>query len=427
MFLEHIPLDGAMKKNIPLPSRILYFCYAVMLFLPLLSGGGCKAGIESKITKRPQPAPPGSIEFSGIALDLQGKAVAGAQLIFSDYLDPAGSDSASPVTPGGRAASRDSAVTETDAQGRFFIYLTVGRKEVLVVESGGFVKILYLELTLSGDMMNLDPDAEVIVKKQGDHGQAGGDDGTGGSENGNSGGNGDQSDSSGSGNDQGDNDQGENDDSGNGDGCPGDRIAPWVVESLPANNAGDVDINIAVTVTFSEPVDPLTVTDRTFLIPGVTGDLTVQGNVVLFRPTMPLSHDGIYTVDLTQGIRDLAGNAMAAPFSFTFFTVPEPLPQEYPVSVTVTGLIGTLRLTNSGLDEILTFTGDGTRSFTAAVADGSPYAVKIYSMPIIQCCRVTGGGNGDGTGLVQGCGVSVLVTCKTLSAHNINECRNPAP
>ncbi len=103
-----------------------------------------------------------------------------------------------------------------------------------------------------------------------------------------------------------------------------DTSAPDVTSTTPANNAADVMVNASLTANFSESVDPLTVTAATFTLRNgtttVPGAASASGGTATFRPAEPLANGSTYTASLTTGIKDLAGNALAASYSWSFTT-----------------------------------------------------------------------------------------------------------
>src|ERR1017187_7915693 len=104
-----------------------------------------------------------------------------------------------------------------------------------------------------------------------------------------------------------------------------DTIAPTVTLTVPANGQTAVPFNRIVSVAFSENMDPASITTSTFLItgPGVTpvlGTVARAGTTATFTPTVPFTANTIYTGTITTGVKDLAGNAMASNFVFTFTT-----------------------------------------------------------------------------------------------------------
>jgi hypothetical protein len=79
-----------------------------------------------------------------------------------------------------------------------------------------------------------------------------------------------------------------------------------------------------VTLTFSEEMDPLTITSNTFTlkqgttnVPGVVG---YSVKTASFTPATPLTSGLIYTATITTGAKDLAGNALAANLVWSFTT-----------------------------------------------------------------------------------------------------------
>ena len=109
-----------------------------------------------------------------------------------------------------------------------------------------------------------------------------------------------------------------------------DATAPTVTAVSPTNLAIGVSVNSVVTVTFSEGMDPTTITGTTFNLKVTAGGAVVAGsvsynsatNVATFTPTASLTSNTNYTVTVTTGVKDLAGNAMAAQFTSTFTTAP---------------------------------------------------------------------------------------------------------
>jgi hypothetical protein len=115
---------------------------------------------------------------------------------------------------------------------------------------------------------------------------------------------------------------------------PPDVTPPRVAAIVPAHNAVDVPPATFIEVTFSEPIDPATVTDASFRVS--TGGAAVAGvrtmldgnRRVRFTPSGPLPFAAVVVTELTAAIADLAGNALAdadgrpltQPLTFTFLT-----------------------------------------------------------------------------------------------------------
>ncbi|MBU4012708.1 MAG: DUF3494 domain-containing protein [Proteobacteria bacterium] len=103
-----------------------------------------------------------------------------------------------------------------------------------------------------------------------------------------------------------------------------DKTAPTVSSTIPADLATDVAINRNITATFSEAMDPLTITTATFtLTQGATpvpGAVTYVGTTATFNPTSNLAVSTVYTATITTGAKDLAGNALAVNKVWSFTT-----------------------------------------------------------------------------------------------------------
>ena len=93
---------------------------------------------------------------------------------------------------------------------------------------------------------------------------------------------------------------------------------------MPANAATGVAIGGNIAAAFSEAMDPLTITTATFtLMQGatpVTGTVSYAGVTATFNPTGALAPSTTYTATITTGAKDLAGNALAADFVWSFTT-----------------------------------------------------------------------------------------------------------
>ena len=85
----------------------------------------------------------------------------------------------------------------------------------------------------------------------------------------------------------------------------------------------------------------------------------------------------------------------------------------YTVGGTVTGLlVGTFTLTNNGGDT-LTIEASGSFTFPTGLPDGASYNVEAWGYQSqAMTCTVSGGDNGDGTGVIPGANVTnIVVAC----------------
>jgi len=111
-------------------------------------------------------------------------------------------------------------------------------------------------------------------------------------------------------------------------GTPGDTTPPAVVSTIPSNSAIDVAVNGNILATFSEDMDPATITAANFTVAyGVTnvpGIVTYDGptRIATFAPTANLIGSAtVYTATVTTGVKDIMGNAMAANKVWSFTTI----------------------------------------------------------------------------------------------------------
>ncbi|WP_317164797.1 DUF4082 domain-containing protein [Hymenobacter ginkgonis] len=116
-----------------------------------------------------------------------------------------------------------------------------------------------------------------------------------------------------------------------------DTTPPTVATTTPATNATGVGIAAAISVTFSEDLDPASVSGTTLQL--LSGSTPVAATVsysasnltATLTPTAPLAYATSYTLTVKGGstdprIKDLAGNALAASYSTSFTTLAAPAP-----------------------------------------------------------------------------------------------------
>ena len=113
--------------------------------------------------------------------------------------------------------------------------------------------------------------------------------------------------------------------------APPDVTPPTVVSRTPLNDAEKVALTVAPTVTMSEAMNLATLNTSTILltkagdVAPVAGTVSVSGSTATLQPTAALDAGTKYTVTVTTGARDLAGNALASALSWSFTTVaPDP-------------------------------------------------------------------------------------------------------
>lgn len=108
-----------------------------------------------------------------------------------------------------------------------------------------------------------------------------------------------------------------------------DTTRPTVVGTTPPRGEANVAVNTAVTVSFSEPMDASFITTSTVLLATTVGGTPVPGsvtynattNTATFTPSTPLANGTGYTITVTTGVRDTAGNRLLADFTSGFTTI----------------------------------------------------------------------------------------------------------
>lgn len=98
-------------------------------------------------------------------------------------------------------------------------------------------------------------------------------------------------------------------------GTTADMTAPTVITLSPLDGSTDFAINRNIMATFSESLDPSTVSASSFTLTAgasVTGVVSYNdnGKIASFNPDNNLAISTIHTATVTTGIKDLAGNAL---------------------------------------------------------------------------------------------------------------------
>ena len=183
-----------------------------------------------------------------------------------------------------------------------------------------------------------------------------------------------------------------------------DTTAPTVMLTVPADAATGVLTNSKITATFSEAMDPATISTATFtLMDGVTpvsGTVAYVGLVATFTPTSYLAASTTYTAKITTAAEDLAGNALASDYVWSFTTVTAVALGPVPVDLGtagnfvlltksgitttgtthITGDIGTSPIDSTGITGFGLIL-DGSNQFaTSALVTGNVYAAD-YAVP----------------------------------------------
>jgi hypothetical protein len=117
---------------------------------------------------------------------------------------------------------------------------------------------------------------------------------------------------------------------------PADTNPPEVVSTSPKDGETNVPAILtpiqenpnryspAITATFSEGLDPATVTATTVQVPGLSGAVSYdeQAKMLVFMPLGPLAASTTYSPQLTTGLKDIKGNAMTQAYTWHFTVAP---------------------------------------------------------------------------------------------------------
>jgi hypothetical protein len=142
-------------------------------------------------------------------------------------------------------------------------------------------------------------------------------------------------------------------------------VSPEIVSTNPANAAINVPLNQAVSATFTEAMNPLTITTGTFQLTGPGGAVvgTVSYDAInfiaTFTPTAPLLASSSYVAVITNGATDLTGNPLGntgAPNPWTFTTGTVVVPPPIVLGPTISlfgGFGGGAGMTNQGIHTVI--------------------------------------------------------------------------
>ena len=108
-----------------------------------------------------------------------------------------------------------------------------------------------------------------------------------------------------------------------------DVTPPSIASVSPANGSSGVSLAATVKVTFSEAMDPATINAGTIILRSASG-AQLSGTVAYdptahsaeLKPASALPNASVLTAFVTTGVKDAAGNTLAAGFSWSFTTQP---------------------------------------------------------------------------------------------------------
>lgn len=99
----------------------------------------------------------------------------------------------------------------------------------------------------------------------------------------------------------------------------GDTTPPTIISTSPSSGATNVSLTPTVTVTFSEDIDPATITSGIY-ITGVQSNVQMLGQTVTLIPTSALVANQAYVLVISRSVRDRSGNYMSSDTTISFTT-----------------------------------------------------------------------------------------------------------
>ncbi|MEA9601510.1 ice-binding family protein [Polynucleobacter sp. MG-28-Ekke-A2] len=181
-----------------------------------------------------------------------------------------------------------------------------------------------------------------------------------------------------------------------------DNTPPTITSTSPIDAATGICTTKDVSITFSEPMDASTITATTFNVTNnlssalVPGSITYDAlnNIAKFAVTNPpgFSASTPYTVHITTGVKDLAGNALGTAAAISFTTSSQACAPPVTINLGTISAYGTFGggagSTNQGINTVV----NGSLGTTAACTlfTGFHDAANVYTETTLNIGLVTG-------------------------------------
>jgi serine protease AprX len=153
-----------------------------------------------------------------------------------------------------------------------------------------------------------------------------------------------------------------------------DTTAPEVLAVDPAGGAAGVPGTASVGVSFSEAMDrdataaSFTVSKTDDAQAVVAGALSWNGTTLALDPGVDLAPSTSYTATISTAARDLAGNRLAAPHTWSFTTGAAPVPEQTVTALATSTRIETGRYRSGGLADLEANDSDYLRVYSSSTA-----------------------------------------------------------
>ncbi|HVS88512.1 MAG TPA: Ig-like domain-containing protein [Candidatus Acidoferrum sp.] len=191
-------------------------------------------------------------------------------------------------------------------------------------------------------------------------------------------------------------------------GTTANTTAPTITLTNPVNGATGVPLSATANATFSEAMDPTTITSANFTLTGPPGATPVTGTVsyapatfiATFTPASPLVKNTQYTATVTNGAKDQFGNALVVPgttppnpWSFTTgppFIGAGPSPINLRSAARFGDFGGTAGMTNQGINTMINNGDIGTTAVSTGVTGFHDSAGCVYTETPLNVGAVSG-------------------------------------
>ena len=153
--------------------------------------------------------------------------------------------------------------------------------------------------------------------------------------------------------------------------------APTVTFTSPVYAATGTPINTKILATFSEPMDPSTITTSTFTLKkgttSVSGTVSYTGTTATFVPSSNLAVSTAHTATITTGAKDSSGDALAVNFVWGFTT--GQIPDTTPPLVSSTSPVVAVAVTGN-------ISGTFNEAMDPSTITGSTFLLKQGTTPV---------------------------------------------
>ena len=164
---------------------------------------------------------------------------------------------------------------------------------------------------------------------------------------------------------------------------PSDTTPPTISSVTPANSATNISTGTSVTARFSEPLNASTVTSTSFTLSAPSGSVFASvsyngsTNTATLQPSSALAASTTYTARV-NGVKDVAGNMLAAAYSWTFSTAAAPPVDSTPPTVIATSPADSA----AGVSIATSVTATFSEALNASTISGATFQLRGPGGPV---------------------------------------------